>query len=145
MVRGLTVAAIDTLADHIRERALNLVREAADLTVSLTQEAASSRTGALREGITHDEPTLSDPYVSCRIVSAATYSEFQDEGTGIYGPSGTRIFPTTAKALRFDWPAAGGVVFAKSVAGSPGRHFFREPMPDRWTQALHERSGAFSA
>jgi hypothetical protein len=42
----------------------------------------------------------------------------------------------------FDWPAAGGVVFARSVAGAPGRHFFTEPMPERWHSAIFEAAGA---
>jgi phage gpG-like protein len=45
------------------------------------------------------------------------YARWNQQGTGIFGPSGQRIFPTHAKALA--WP--GHVV--KSIAGSPARPF----------------------
>jgi hypothetical protein len=130
------MGAIDQLRDRVAERALDIVERAADLAVAETQDAASRRTGELADGISHTPPVLVGALVMCEIRSAVSYSRAQDEGTGIYGPRATRIFPTTAKALRFDWPAAGGVVFAKSVAGAPGRHFFHEPMPARWRGAL---------
>jgi hypothetical protein len=136
------MTAIDTLREHIGEHAVDLVRVAATITVQKTQDAASRRTGALADGISHSEPTLAGTWVVCDIVSAAPYSEYQDVGTGIYGPSGMRIFPTHAKALRFDYPAAGGIVFAKSVAGAPGRHFWHDALPARFHESLFEASGA---
>jgi len=36
--------------------------------------------------------------------------------------------------LVFDWPAAGGTVFARSVAGSQGTHFFFGPGGDAMNQ-----------
>lgn len=135
------MGAIDQLRDRIAERALDIVERAADIAVQQTQDAASRRTGALAQGISHTPPVLVGTWATCDILSAEPYSAAQDEGSGIYGPTGQRIFPTHAKVLRFDWPAAGGVVFAKSVAGSPGRHFFHEPMPDRWRTALGQVIG----
>lgn len=136
------MTVVDQLAVKIRSHAVELVRRAADATVADTQAHASRRTGATADGISHTEPAAGDAYVSCQIVSAEPSSRWQDEGTGIYGPTGMRIFPTHAKALRFDWPAAGGVVYAKSVAGSPGKHFFTEPMPARWAASLAASAGA---
>lgn len=130
------MSIVDQLAPRIVQHAVDLVRLAADITVADTKADASRATGALADSISHDEPQASVPLISCRITATAPYARWQDEGTGIYGPSGQRIFPTHAKALRFDWPAAGGVVFAKSVAGSPGKHYFTEPMPARWANAL---------
>ena len=136
------MGAVDQLRDTvIPEHAVNLVRRAADLCVTRTQDAASRRTGALVDGISHTEPEVTDAYVQCQIVSAAPYSAAQDTGSGIYGPTGMRIFPTNAKALRFDWPAFGGVAFFRSVAGSPGTHFFTEPMPGRWSECLQDSAG----
>lgn len=131
------MTAIDQLRERVADRAVELARRAADLTVQRTQEKTSRRTGELADGISHDEPALSESRVSCTIVSAAPYSQFQNEGTGTFGPTGQRIFPRTAKALRFDWSAAGGIVFAKSVAGSPGTHFW-DDMASRWRDALAE-------
>lgn len=135
------MSVVDQLADRIRQHAVDLARRATQLTVTETQAATSRRTGVLADGISATEPALQDTLVNQTITSAADYSEFQDRGTGIYGPSGARIFPKTAKALRFDSPAAGGIVFAKSVAGSPGRHFFHEPMGARWRDALAQSLG----
>lgn len=134
---------VEQLTALIQQRAVVLVRLAADTAVAMTQAGTSRRTGELADGISHDEPVLSDPYVTCNITSAATYSSFQNEGTGLFGPSGARIFPTSAKALRFDWPAAGGIVFAKSVAGSPGTHFW-DRLVDYWPQSLFENADVFA-
>lgn len=136
------MAVVDQLADRIRAHAVDLVRRAADLAVTDTQDHASRRTGATVAGISHTEPTIGDAYISCQIISAEPSSLYQDEGTGIFGPSGQRIYPLKpGGVLVFDWPAAGGVVFARSVAGSPGKHFFTEPMPARWAASLQSSAG----
>lgn len=137
----MTAALVDQLAERVKTHAIALARLADQLTVTETQAAASRRTGALVEGISATEPTLEGTRVTSTITSAAPYSKFQDEGTGLYGPTGARIFPKTAKALRFDSPAAGGIVFARSVAGAPGRHFWAEPLPARWHDALAQMAG----
>lgn len=133
--------ALEQLQAHLRTRELTRTTVAVQLTVTETQDAASRRTGALAESITGESPTLADSRYVTRITAAAPYALYQDEGTGVYGPSGVRIFPTRAKALRFDWPAAGGVVFAKSVAGAPGRHYFHSPMAARWHENLLAAGG----
>lgn len=130
------MSVVEQLTAVIQQSAVDRVRRAADICVDLTKEAASRRTGALADSVSHTEPALADNLVTCTITADVFYARWQDEGTGIYGPSGQRIFPTHAKVLRFDWAAAGGVVYAKSVAGSPGTHFFTEPMPERWSQSL---------
>lgn len=135
------MTVIDQIKADVSEHAVELCRRAGQVTVTETQAATSRRTGALAAGISASEPALADTRVTQTITSAADYSAFQDTGTGIYGPKQARIFPTTAKALRFDWPAAGGIVFAKSVAGSPGTHFWSEPMPNRWHDALAQSAG----
>ena len=45
------------------------------------------------------------------------YARWLHEGTGVFGPSGKRIFPTKKKALAWD----GHVV--KSIAGTPKRRY----------------------
>lgn len=44
-----------------------------------------------------------------------------NDGTGIYGPRHARIKPVHARYLHFTY--RGQEVFAKSVAGQPGKHF----------------------
>lgn len=131
------MADLAPLRRRITEHSVARCRRAADIAVDQTRAAASRRSGDLVNSISHSEPaSTSAGLVTCTITAAAPYSRAQDEGTGLYGPKRTRIFPTHAKVLRFDSPAAGGIVYARSVAGSPGRHFFHEPMPQRWREAL---------
>lgn len=48
------------------------------------------------------------------------------EGSGIFGPSHRRIFPTHRRVLAF--PYHGRIVFARSVAGQRGRRFMPEAL-----------------
>lgn len=48
-------------------------------------------------------------------------------GTGLYGPTGRRIRPVRAKALRF--VLNGRVVFAKSVSGQKPNDFMNKALP----------------
>lgn len=82
------------------------------------------------------------------ISNTASYSLAVHEGTGIFGPTGRRITPVRAKALRFEAgrsigplprggthlaPGSRGVVFARSVKGTP---------PNPWlVDALEEVMG----
>lgn len=85
----------------------------------------SRRTGALAESITAEPARVEGGSASVHVYVGAEYGAYQDRGTGIYGPTGQRITPTNPDGvLAFDWPAAGGLVFFKSVAGSPGTAFF---------------------
>jgi hypothetical protein len=64
--------------------------------------------------------TESAPPVLERIMRAPEeYSSFQDEGTGVYGPEGTPIYPTHGKVLVFYWKKTGRVMFLPSVLGTP--------------------------
>lgn len=134
------MADLEPLRVRIAQHGLNLVDRAAVIARDDTRAAASRRTGALADGI-DISPAQGSPLVISTITSAAPYSQYQDEGTGVYGPTGTRIFPRSAKALVFDWPAAGGVVAFRSIAGAPGRHYFHEPMRARWHDALTGQLG----
>lgn len=133
--------AVDQLIVNYQAHALEFATRAVDTTVTATQAAASRRTGDLAAGISATPPVLNDTQIQAQITSTEPYSQYQDEGTGLFGPTQARIFPTTAKALRFDWPAAGGIVFAKSIAGAPGTHFFHTTMPERWHEAIFDSSG----
>lgn len=126
----------DQLEQHLRDNTAQRLEAVRQEVEDQTKQAASSRSGALREGISCDTWADAGSRFETTIRSTAPYSEFQDDGTGIYGPTGERITSTGGGVLRFDWPAAGGVVFAWSVAGSPGTHFFREPMAQRYADAL---------
>lgn len=130
------MANLDGLRNAVIERAVARTTRAAGAAVDATRAAASRRSGALAESIEHSTPVVSGERVLTEISATSDHARFQDEGTGIYGPRGARIFPTTAKVLRFYSPAAGKVIFARSVAGAPGTHFFHQPMAARWRDAL---------
>lgn len=109
--------------------AVDRVRQMADSFVERAKARCSRRTGTLAEGCDHDDPTVDGGTVRCRVFNDVEYAQYQDEGTGIF-IGDNPITPTSAKALRFDWPAAGGVVFYKSVAGMPGTHFWSDTVAE---------------
>jgi len=107
--------------------------------VNEAKRLAPVNTGALRASITMQNVTIAgNPGV--RIGSALPYAIYVHEGTGIYG-RGSPIRPRRATILR--WPAinnsgsgnrryrggaTAGYIFAKEVAGSPGRPFLRDAL-----------------
>lgn len=105
--------------------------------VRRAQGYSSRRTGALAESIEADEPQVSDTMVTVTVRVGEEYGQWQDEGTGIYGPTGERIRPINADVLAFDWPAAGGVVFARSVRGAPGTRFWTRTR-EEWSSVVRE-------
>lgn len=139
---------------RVQLRALEIARVAADLAVDDTRAHTSRATGALAASIQHTNPELNDTHVTLQITAGEgldpNYAGFEDTGTGIYGPTGARIFPRNGTVLAFVWPGAGtaitrsnpnGLSFFRSVAGSPGKHYFHEPMPQRWRACLAEAVG----
>ena len=132
----MSAAIVGVLQDKIRVHAVDVVRTAGPLMTEMIRGAESRRTGAMADATTVTEPSLTSDRVTCEARVDVEYATWQEEGTGIYGPVGARIFPTRAKVLVFDWPAAGGTVFARSIAGAPGRHFFYDQNPERWYDSL---------
>lgn len=134
---------IGSLTALIQERALTLVRLAADQVVTQTQDAAPVAVGDLKTNIYHDEPSLQDPYITCTVHSDADYSGYVDRGTGVYGPSGAPIQGNPL--LVFRWPKVGpALFFFRSVKGTPATNFFTLPMGQRWSDALFDNAGAFA-
>lgn len=83
------------------------------------------RTGELAESTEVDQVRRTGTGASATVVVGADYARFVNDGTGIYGPEGRPITPTRADGvLVFDWPAAGGLVFARRVSGSEPTHFW---------------------
>lgn len=119
--------AIDTqdVERALVELSTSVLREVADEFVDTAKEHASARSGELRDGISAGDIDIGTQGVfNVTVTSSAEHSSWQNEGTGIYGPMGQRIYPTQAKALVFDWPAAGGTVFFTSVAGQEGNRWW---------------------
>lgn len=122
----MTIA--DQLERNLRERvARNLPNVTARMVVD-TQAACSRRTGALAASIVaddwQDQGTRFTTTISAgRGLQNPNIARYQDQGTGIFGPYGGRIYPRNRKALRFDSPIT-GITFAKSVAGAPPTYYF---------------------
>jgi hypothetical protein len=118
--------------EGVNEAALLAFGRVRQAWVDRLQSRCSRRTGALSAecdtGTT--DPVQAGTGVEFTSSIDLGYARYQDEGTGVFGPEGTRITPVSSSVLVFDWPAAGGVVFARSVAGAPGTHF--------WTLAVGE-------
>jgi hypothetical protein len=51
------------------------------------------------------------------------YARWVHDGTGLYGPRGTRIRPRRAKRLRFSPKGSGVIIYRRSVKGMIGNPF----------------------
>lgn len=135
----MSIAA--ALEQNLRARVARNLPAVSERMVQDTRDKTSRRTGQLAESIGADQWQESGDRYTTTIRATAPYAHFQDVGTGIYGPTGSRIYPRRqGGVLVFDWPAAGGTVFARSVAGSPGTHFWSgesgNAMRERFESAL---------
>ncbi len=101
----------------------------------------ADETGQLRAGIIMDDWSENGNRYESTIRSLAPYSLYVDQGTGVYGPTGSPIYPTTAKALTFYWTKRGGWYSFKHVLGTPAQHFFGERMPTLFREALEAMIG----
>jgi hypothetical protein len=112
---------------------------AAHRLVSRTAQAVAVRarfyapedTGKLRDRIQPRQTVQVSQHRVEAIVEADTfYAVWQHEGTGIYGPHGTRIVPRRAQFLRFYWKKVGAVVAYRSVRGTPGTKYLIKGVRD---------------
>lgn len=117
----------------------------------VAQRRAPSRTGRLATSI--GVVVNSAPgFVFADIGTPLANGLWQHEGTGIYGPTGKRIYPRRAKALRFTpgrsigpvggggrfqrgRPNTSGVLLRHSVKGIPGQPFLVAALRDVMARA----------
>ena len=118
--------AVDTasLLEAVRQLGRERTQALADRFVEVAQGIAPRRTGAGADSITVESIDETGSGYVARIVVGETYMLFQNEGTGIYGPDGEPITARRGGVLAFDWPAAGGMVFAHSVRGTEPTHWW---------------------
>lgn len=86
------------------------------------QARAPKRTGNLARGIYMTRKT-EPPRVALEARTHVVYTKYVIEGTGLYGPTGQRIYPVQAKVLR--WRESGQTMFARSVAGQHPNNFVK--------------------
>lgn len=108
------VAAAGGNAQPLAQAAL---RNSATLIQSKARALAPHRTGNLQRSIL-SEVTWPDAKVSVNEV----YGTYVEEGTGLFGPYKQRIFPKSAKALR--WTQNGVATFARSIKGMKAQPYF---------------------
>lgn len=129
------MADLSSLRARFIERAEAIHREAVETILSATREAAPSKDGTLRASIVERSHTVEASRVASVIGTDIPYAVYQDTGTGIYGPRGSRIYPVNARALRFE--IDGVVIFAASVAGAPRTGFWSDNVTQQgWTDAV---------
>jgi hypothetical protein len=83
--------------------------------------------GRLRGSINADPPVVRGGVPVVRVGTRVRYARWVHDGTGLYGPRHTRIYPKTAKALRFR-PKGSPWIFRRSVAGMRGTPYLKEAL-----------------
>jgi len=81
-------------------------------------------TGLLRSSI-NTQLVSQGGKISVRVGTNVFYAVYVHDGTGIYGPKGTYIYPKTKKFLSWK-PKSGGRIFAKRVRGMRPNRFLAD-------------------
>jgi HK97 gp10 family phage protein len=132
------VINVEGLKDQVRSYALARAERLGDAFIDQLRSNMPRRTGELAASAEVDDISEQSDGVKVKVVVRSHYAAFQNYGTGIYGPEGTPITPRRAGGvLVFDWPAAGGVVFARSVRGTEPTHFWERTL-DQWPTIIRE-------
>lgn len=127
---------VDALHERVRSYALARAERLGEAFVEQLRDNMPRRTGDMAESAKVDDIVETSNGVTVKVVVESEYAGFQNYGTGIYGPEGTPIRPRRAGGvLVFDWPAAGGVVFARSVRGTEPTHFWERTL-DAWPEII---------
>lgn len=132
------MSEVDSITDDLFQSIVDDVQGQLDGPVSqaltdLIVTAAPKATGFLASQIFVDPWTFDGNTFVSFARANTSYAEFTDDGTGIYN-GGERIYPVAARALHFFGQY--GEVFAASVAGQPGTHWFQDQMEIYYDQAL---------
>lgn len=126
----------DGLERAVRDRAREIAKRLADEFVNTAQTLAPRRTGAGADSIVAESVDESSDGFTVRVVVGEEYMRFQNEGTGIHGPTGTPIRPVSAKVLVFDSPIL-GLTFAPEVQGTEPTHWWDRTV-QMWPQIVRD-------
>lgn len=85
---------------------------------------APAHYGQLRASIHTTPISVTNRNIKAAVLTNLNYAQYQEEGTGIYGPNRSPIYPKRARML--SWISNGQRVFARSVRGTPGKHYMQQ-------------------
>lgn len=116
--RMMLPALMEDTAKMIGEDAVQIMSDAAPYGSEGTAPAGDVP-GHLADSFTADTTSSGESFTVTLQTNQPTKLSYVTQGTGIYGPRGQRIVPTTARAL--NWPSAPHPV--RSVAGQQPNDF----------------------
>lgn len=129
---------VEALREQVREYAEARAHALGDQFIEVLRGNMPRRTGDMAESAEVDSVRETSSGFAVSIIVRSPYARFQNDGTGIYGPDGNPIYPRKrGGVLVFDWPAAGGVVFARHVRGTEPTHFWERTL-DQWPRIIAE-------
>ena len=117
---------IADLTKALDDFAVGVVEAMGDEFVARAKMRAPRASGELWNNISRGYGALNGSSATVAVDAEVEHASWIDEGTGIYGPTGSRIYPTSAKALVFYWPAVGKTVAFASVAGVQPTNFWSD-------------------
>lgn len=132
-----TTVDVSGLQAGVRSYARDRAAALGERFVEVARGFAPRRTGEGADSIEAGDVSESSSGFSLRITVGAIWMRYQNEGTGIYGPDGAPITPTSGNVLVFDWPAAGGLVFARSVRGTEPTHWWERAL-EQWPSIVRD-------
>lgn len=114
----------------VKDMIKRLLRVEAAAKKNLDNDPRRIDTGRLRTSIRY-ELKIAHTVIG-RVGTNVKYARWVHDGTGIYGPHSTRIYPKTKKALKWKsgthGTSKGGYVFAKYTLGMRPNRFLRNAM-----------------
>jgi hypothetical protein len=124
-IRKSLMAQDGEVRKDVRRRARN-VREAAKANV---RSMTAHPTGRLASSISFStvEPRGPDT-VAAQVGSDLPYARFVHDGTGVYGPTGSPIVPTSKPLLVFDSRRASSVIRAYEVLGQKPKPYLERAL-----------------
>ncbi len=125
-LRETLLAPEGAVRTDVQRRARNVRDQAKALCRQRTSHSSGRLPGSIR--YTTAIPRGREEVVS-QVGSDEEHAIWVEKGTGVYGPRGGRIYPKRARFMRFESNVTGGLIFAESTRGQPGKHYLRDALP----------------
>jgi hypothetical protein len=113
---GVAEEDVERRARAVHAEVVRLIRQRAD------ENTQGGLADSVRGEVNIDGPND----VTALIYSDAEHALWFEEGTGLYGPRGSMIFPKGNKAMSFIPRGLSTRVYAFKVRGQPGKHPFHD-------------------